>query len=379
MAIDFMITDSQQIEDTILTELAEHVGEILYPGDERKIFGDSLAMVCMVVYNYINSQMQQRFLENSRGEVTDEFARDANVQRIAPTPASDTIKFTLSAEQGRNVIIPQGTRVTPDGLVFFATEDVGIIPAGDTSVNVVAVCTEPGEDYNGIEAGTITTLVDPINYVSEVTNLYGTDGGDDGETYTEEGDERLKERIRLANLLATDITEDAYIYHTMTADASIVDVYIDSPNPFYIVIYPLLEGGKLPDSDLITKITKVFNNDLKKDRHLADYVTVQSPTQVEYDIKFKYYVTVENEKAAINLVEREGGMIDSYIKWQCEKLGRSINPDALRRELMDNTDELGVLVERVTITSPTFQELTAKQVAKFSGTLQVSHEVVSER
>lgn len=74
-------------------------------------------------------------------------------------------------------------------------------------------------------AGTITTLVDLIPYIESVTNLTETAGGDDGEPYTEAGDNRLRERIRLAPAKrSTAGPELAYIYWAMTADSSIIDV-----------------------------------------------------------------------------------------------------------------------------------------------------------
>ncbi len=73
-------------------------------------------------------------------------------------------------------------------------------------------------------AGTITTLVDLIPYIESVTNLTETAGGDDGEPYTTDGDNRLRERIRLAPAKrSTAGPEQAYIYWVMTADSSIVD------------------------------------------------------------------------------------------------------------------------------------------------------------
>ena len=73
--------------------------------------------------------------------------------------------------------------------------------------------------------GTITTLVDLIPYIESVTNLTETAGGDDGEPYTEAGDNRLRERIRLAPAKrSTAGPELAYIYWAMTADSSIIDV-----------------------------------------------------------------------------------------------------------------------------------------------------------
>ena len=78
--------------------------------------------------------------------------------------------------------------------------------------------------FNGYAAGTIATLVDLIPYIESVTNLTETAGGDDGEPYTTEGDNRLRERIRLAPAKrSTAGPEQAYIYWVMTADSSIVD------------------------------------------------------------------------------------------------------------------------------------------------------------
>ena len=168
------------------------------------------------------------------------------------------------------------------------------------------------------------------------------------------------------------------MYHTLSADASIIDAYVDSPSPCEVVIYPLCENGQLPDQDLLDKVVAVFYNEEKKVRPLTDHVTAKAPTEVSYDIELKYYVTAENEKAAVNLVEIDGGSIDSYIEWQDGVLGRDINPDALRRELIQPDIELGILVERVEITAPILTKLDKTQIARFSGSLKVSHEVIEE-
>lgn len=379
MALDFMITDAQTIEDVILTALTDEVDEQLYPGDERRIFAEALAVVLMQAYNYLNDCAEQRLLKYARGEVLDALAENAGVERIAPTPATDVARFTLSAIRQRNTIVPEGTKITHDGLTFFSTDATAVIPAGELTVDVGVTCATEGDAYNGIAEGTITTIVDALPYVEQVTNLHGTDGGDNGEEYTEEGDESLRERVRLANAVASTAgSEDAYTYYALSIDASITDVSVESPEPFEIVVYPVLEGGLLPDQEMIDKITSMFHDSAKRLRPVADRVSVKSPTEIPYDVELRYYCLSENEKAAVNLVEREGGLIDSYITWQSGKLGRSINPDALRRELMQNTEELGVLVERVEIVSPEFRKLKKNEIAKFSGQITVAHEVIEE-
>lgn len=91
-----------------------------------------------------------------------------------------------------------GTRITTDGSVYFATDQIAVLQAGKLSVDVQATCTEGGSAYNGFTTGTINTLVDLIPYISSAVNITDSVGGDDGEPYTEAGDEKFRERIRLA-------------------------------------------------------------------------------------------------------------------------------------------------------------------------------------
>ena len=134
-------------------------------------------------------------------------------------------------------------------------------------------------------------------------------------------------------------------------------------------------GGELPSADVLTAVQSIFSDDI---RPMTDKVTAKAPTQINYDINIKYYCTSENEEAAIILVESEGAAIDNYIDWQSSALGRDISPDALRRQILAPADDdmLTNRVERVDIISPVFKELSASQVAKFSGKLTVSHEVI---
>ena len=107
---------------------------------------------------------------------------------------------------------------------YFATDEIAVLQAGAYSVEVPTSAVSNGTKFNGYAAGAITTLVDLIPYIESVTNLTETAGGDDGEPYTTEGDNRLRERIRLAPAKrSTAGPEQAYIYWVMTADSSIVD------------------------------------------------------------------------------------------------------------------------------------------------------------
>ena len=372
---DFVETDSAKIYTAIIGKLMEYCNEPLYPGDERRIFGEGLVMVLTALYNEFNDAMKQRTLRYARGAVLDALGERYGVDRLAPASASATFRFAVSAAQATNIVIPAGTRITSDGSVYFATQGTVILPAGGTEIDVLGVCTSGGSEYNGYVAGSINTLVDLIPYIGSVANITDTAGGDDGEPYTEEGDDKYRQRIRLAPAsLSTAGPESAYRYFALSADPNIVDVHIDTQDRFpgEVNITLLMAGGEKPSLDVINKVVRALSNDV---RPMTDYVHVVTPSFVEYSIEVKYYCTAENEAATILAIEGEGGAIDQYIEWQSAKLGRDINPDQLRRFMLAPANGVGAI--RVDVVSPTFQG-SIGNAAKFSGSLVVSHEVVTE-
>lgn len=378
MATDFNFveTDSAKLYTAIIEKLMDACNEPLYPGDERRIFGEALVMVFTGLYAEFNDKMKQRTLQYARGSVLDAIGERYGVKRAGPANAYATFRFSVDATQAENIIIPAGTRITGDGNVYFATQEVDILPAGTAYIDIVGVCTTGGAAYNGFTPGTIYTLVDLIPYISTVSNITTSIGGDDGEPYTEEGDDKLRERIRLApSTLSTAGPESAYRYFALSADPEIIDVAIDVPEdePNTVNVYPLMTGGALPDEQTLQKVLDVLGDDV---RPMCDHVQALAPAAVEYTVNIKYYCTQENEAATIQTIEGDGGAIDQYNAWQTAALARDINPDQLRRFILAPTGGTGAI--RVDVISPTYQQLTKAQVAKLSGVPVITHEVVSE-
>lgn len=375
---DFVETDSAKIYTTIIGALMDHCSEALYPGDERRIFGEGLVAVLVALFAEFNDKMKQRTLQYSRGVVLDAIGERLGVERIAPSCASATFRFTVSAMQSENILIPAGTRITPDGIVYFETQEAAVLSAGSSYVDVLGMCTEGGSAYNGYDIGTIATLVDLIPYISTATNITVSDDGDDGEPYTEDGDDRLRERIRLApSALSTAGPESGYRYFALSADPNIVDVSIDCPEdePNTVNIYPLMIGGESPDADTLEKVEVACS--AAKVRPMTDLVTAIAPTAVEFAVKIKYYCMKSDETAIIQAIEGEGGAIDQYIEWQTAALGRHIDPDQLRSFIFTAKAETSATgTVRIDVVSPAYKELTKMQFAKLSGTTTVSHEVV---
>lgn len=371
---DFVETDSAKIYTAIVGSLMDFCDEALYPGDERRILGEALVAVFVALYSEFNDKMKQRTLQYARGAVLDAIGERYGVERVEPSSASATFRFSVPIAQSENIIIPAGTRITTDGSVYFATQETAVLAAGSLSIDLLGVCTSGGSAYNGFTAGSIATLVDLIPYINSVENITVSTGGDDGEPYTVEGDDRFRERIRLApSAQSTAGPESAYRFFVLSADPDIVDVAVECPEdePNTVNIYPLMKDGALPDEETLAKILAALADDV---RPMTDKVQAFAPEAVEYQVELKYYCTKSDEAATIQAIEAAGGAIDQYNEWQTAALGRDINPDQLRRFALAPSSGTGAL--RVDVVSPTFLELSKSQVAVLSGTPVVTHEVV---
>lgn len=375
-SFDFVETDSAKIYTTIIGSLMDYCDEPLYPGDERRIFGEALVAVLVSLYNEFNDRMKQRTLQHARGAVLDALGERLGVERAQPAVASATFRFSVEEALDENIVIPEGTRITTDGSVYFATVKNTVLPAHSLYVDVPGECLTGGAAYNGLTSGAIGTLVDLIPYISSAQNTTISSGGDDGEPYTTAGDNRLRERIKLApSKLSTAGSESGYRYWALTADPDIIDVAIDCPEetPTVVNIYPLMTGGALPDEQTLQKVLDACTGKIV--RPLTDQVSAFAPEQVAYEVELTYYCTADNEALTVQTIEGEGGAIDQYNAWQTAALARDINPDQLRRFILAPADGTGAV--RVEVTKPTYQDLTKAQVAKLSGAPVVKHEVIA--
>ena len=378
--LDIITTDSRTIYTNTIGSLESELNEPLYPGDERRLFAEAQNAFLTSYQNTANEQFKQRFMQLSSGEILDAHGESEGCYRLEKQKAKAIQRFSIAAEQKMNVVIPVGTKVTADSEKYFQTIEVAVIEAGKLYVDTIVEAVEGGSDYNGYAINQLNLLVDLVPYVSSVSNLEATYGGDNGEPYPEEdggaGDENYKERIRLVqSSKSTAGAESTYEYYAKSADASIEDVKVTSPNPCEINILVLCKDGKVPDKELIAKVEAAVT--AKEVRPLGDRVTVSGVEPVTYDIELKYYMPVDEENAVVEHVEADGGAIDKYIAWQCEKIGRAINPDRLRGEILKSiVNPVGA--ERVEIVSPTYKALTSTQIAQWSGKATVSHEKITD-
>lgn len=288
MSNEFITTDSSVILDEILTSLEASVAEPLYPGDERRIFGEALAPLFVAMYNAMNDAARQKMLRYARGDVLDALGERVGVERISPTEAVTTLRFTLLEAVTENVIIPEGTRATSDSTRYFETTGTAVIEAGQLSVDVPAASVGGGTEFNGIPIGAINVIVDSIVYVDSVSNTTVTHGGDD-----EENDDSLRERIRVApSKLSTAGPVNGYKYWAMSADSSIADVSVKS------------------DQETIERTLTVAGGKAYKggSKLIPDTLKVYLPGGGEAEAETDYTATYEDDLLTITIVE--GGALE---------------------------------------------------------------------
>ena len=78
---DFVNTDAAEIYNTVMEWLMDSVNEPLYPGDERRIYGEALVFVLVNVYHEMNDTAKQRTLQYARGVVLDALGERVGTKR----------------------------------------------------------------------------------------------------------------------------------------------------------------------------------------------------------------------------------------------------------------------------------------------------------
>ena len=310
---------------------------------------------------YIDRQGKQSILKYSYSDFLDNLAIFKGVTRNPATPATTTLRFTLSAERDTATGIPQGTRVSTAGAIYFATDVYAEIPAGSTTVDVPATCTVAGTDGNGFAAGELATIVDPIPYVASVTNTTATEGGAEIES-----DDDLAERVFLApGAYSTAGPEDGYLYHAKAYSAAIGDVVATSNQAAGTVdIVFIMADGSTPGEEMIEGLEGYLQG--KTIRPMTDLVQVSAPEEVKYTINLTYYINRSDSAKAVTIQAAVAQAVADYQTWQ-RAIGRDINPSQLVRMVMDAG------AKRVTVTAPTYTTVDATKVSALQGDAVISY------
>lgn len=328
---------------------------VLPQADKFRIIINSIALILYQNLQCIDRAGKQNTLKYAYGEYLDNKAAEKGVVRKTAKAATVNAKFSLEAARSSSTLIPKGTRVSNDSDIYFETQNSEEIAAGNTDIVVSCVCTEAGTLGNNIQIGEITTLVDPVAYISEVVNTTISTGGTD-----EEDDDSLRERVFLApSSYTTTGSADAYIYHCKLFSNDIADVIATSDVGSAVVnIIVLLKNGVIPEEKLITQLQEYLNGDSIKT--LTDKVVVAAPSVKKYDINLTYYINKSERSKALLIKKNVEKAIDEYILWQNSKIGRDINPNKLIEKIM------AAGAKRVAVSSPLYQACNQTEVPQLA-------------
>lgn len=349
--IQFADRDPQAVIDNVIGTYEEITGRTLAEGDPVRLF---LLSICYVISSEranVDRAGKNNLLYYAAGDYLDHLGALRLTPRIAAEPARTTVRYTLSEVRAQPVNIPQGNRSTPDNQLFFATVEPAVIPAGQTTVDVVAVCLTAGTVGNGLAPGDINVIVDPVAYVETVENLTTSSVGRERES-----DEAYQERIYNApGGFSSAGPEAAYVYWARTASAAITDVQAYSPAPGEVEVRALVDDGQLPPPE----INQAIEDELSpyNRRPLTDLVTVATPDVVSYNIDLTYYITSASAADAATIALKVAEAVDGYRAWQRARLGRDINPSELTARIM------AAGVKRVTVTAPVYTVVELWEVA----------------
>ena len=351
----FVDIDPGTIVPQLVQDFEDYLGVVLGAGDQRRELLQGFGYALTTALQTIEATGEKELLETSFGQYLDKLGALVGVERRPAAAATCTVQFTLSNAQPQAVTVPQGTRVTPDGALFFATTETLVIASGQTSGTVLCEATEPGAQYNGYLPGQISQLVDGVSYVAAVSNTTESGGGADIED-----DDSYRERIRMAPLaFSTAGPSGAYEYFALSADPSVGDVYVVRMSPGVVGIYVVKTGGVIPETGDPVLQAVLDACDDKTRRPLTDNVQVMPAVASNTTISAQYWVSAADQAKASSIQAAVAQAVDDYKAWQTEQIGRAINPDELRKRM------LNAGASRINPTAPVYTELDANEVARF--------------
>ena len=361
---DISFIDGLTLEDLqskILSDFVTKYQEVtgkkiqLSKSDPNRIIMLSCAQIIYQGLQNIDKAGKMNFLKYAYDDYLENMGALKKVTRNPAKFAQVPVKFTLSGKREAATSIPQGTRVTAAYEVYFATIEYAEIPAGETEVTVMTECTEAGTIGNDFAAGELTTLVDPIGFISKVSNTEKSTGGTEVES-----DQNMAERIYLApSSYSTAGPDDAYEYWVKDSNPNIGDVKITSPTPGLVDIRFVMTDGTVPDDTTIAAVTAAVNQRGK--RPLTDQVQVKKPEIEEYSIDVTYYINTSDSNAATAIQAQVESAVEKYKLWQASKVGRDINPD----ELIANINDAGA--KRAVVRAPVFRVIGETAKAQCTG------------
>jgi phage-related baseplate assembly protein len=267
-------TDAEVLKRRYVAWFEAATGRTLYPMQVEMLLIETLAYAMSVLGEEAQKAAQQHLVAFSDIDGLYRLGPNRSTPPLPAAKARCTIRFTIPTARPENVLIPARSRVSAGGAVIFATLAPAVIAAGATQVDVTAEAQVAGLSGNGLLAGQIAQMLDPVPGVT-AANITDSAGGADAE------DPELY-RLRLANAFERISTGGSWAWYRETAmgvSSAIIDVAVVRPTPCVIQLFPLTAAGAA-GVDLRNQVAATFNTATARDIRFGDDVFVLPPVAV---------------------------------------------------------------------------------------------------
>ena len=202
------------------------------------IFLRIFAWITSLLFQLMEDVYNSRFIDTALGNSLYNLGRTIGLRLLPAQKAAGYVRFT--GEVG--YYIPEGYLVSTVSGLQYATVTYGRI-GNDGTLLLPVQAVESGADYN-VDAGTITTIVNPLDGITGCTNPAAVDGGRGRET-----DEEYRDRYYKSVDFAGGVNIDAIvaeISQNVEAVSSVIGYENDTditdelglpPHSFEVVVY----------------------------------------------------------------------------------------------------------------------------------------------
>lgn len=149
--------------------------------------------------------------------------------------------------------------------------------------------------------------------------------------------------------------EGAYIFHSLSADADVLDASATSPAPGEVLVSVLSRTGSGEASPALVDAVAAYVSDEKR-RPLTDFVTVQSADIVEYDVAAT--ITTFSGPDGSVVLDAARVKLDDYVA-SSHRLGRDITRSGIFAALHVEG------VQNVVLTTPAADIIVSREQAPF--------------
>lgn len=314
--LHYLTYDPDEIYDTMTLNYVLAGGDILYPGDEKEMLLRAMQAIIVQVFAGVDNALRMQTLRYAVGDYLDVIGDLRGCGRIEASAATAKVTITTNAT-GRAGVLPAGTAMTNDGIVFYLLVDDLTLNGYQQTITVDVVADRVGNVGNGLEAGTELQLAVTNSGVNKIVAAGDASGGNE-----REDDEAYRERIRTFGLASiTTGPQQQYESVAESVSGQIIDARALNLGAGKVGIYLILANEEGKAAIMQAVLDALSADDV---RPLTDDVTVHQATDIAYKLDVQY--RSDNSSATTAAIAQA---VKDYQEWQDNTIGRPFNPDRL--------------------------------------------------